>query len=63
MEETGFSKALNGTLVWGTFDCQEINCFEILFYIVASLTFLILVSEIFFNYDLHLRNYKVYLNL
>ena len=31
--------------VWGLFSCENVsyNCYEILFYIVASLTFLILV--------------------
>jgi hypothetical protein len=49
--ETHNATAWNGTLfkipteVWGTIDCQTNNCFEILFYIVASLTFLILVRK------------------
>jgi hypothetical protein len=51
MENLSFESGMhNGTLleiptkVWGAIDCQAYNCFEILFYIVASLTFLILVK-------------------
>ena len=52
MEEISSLRASNDTfihtLVWGAIDCQQINCLEILFYIVASLTFLILVNIILF---------------